>query len=162
MFENIHLNTILSTTVIYLFIIIGIRWLGKEELGQLSVTDLIFVMLVSEAVGEAMIASNDSLWGGILAAGTLMVINKLFKIIVYKSKRLNEFMEGRPSIIIRNGHINKKEMRKNRITIEQLEQAGREHGIGDISTIALAILETDGKISILDNIKIKSSANIEK
>ncbi len=162
MVDNIHLNTILSSAVIYIFIIVGIRWLGKKELGQLSVADLIFIMLVSEAVGEAMIASNDSLLGGILAAGTLMVINKILKFSVYKSKKISNFMEGRPSILIRNGQLNKEEMRKNKINIEEIEQAGREQGIGDISKIAVAILEIDGKISILSDNNLKTSIDLEE
>lgn len=147
---ELHLGTIGGTALVYLFIIIGFRLLGKKELGQLSIMDLILVMLISEAVSTSMVNSNESFLGGILAAGTLMLMNKLFKILEYKSKKFSLFMEGRPSVLIRHGRLNKEEMRKNKIDIEELEQAAREKGIGDISTINLAILEVDGKISILD------------
>lgn len=157
-----YLNIILNSTLIYLFIIIGIRLLGKKELGQLTVADLIFVMLISEAVGDVMRASNNSLLGGIIAAATLMLLNKIIKIATYKSKRVGRFMEGRPAVLIRHGKLNEKEMRKNRMTIEDMEQAGREQGVGDITTIALAILETDGKISILSDEKIKTGMELEE
>lgn len=155
------LNSILYTAIIYLFIIVGLRLLGKNELGQLSVSDLVFIMLISEVVGDVMRASNDSLAGALIAATTLMLINKGFKAITYRSKKFNTFLEGTPSVLIRHGKINHREMKQNKLSIEDLEQAGREHGIGDISTIALAILEVDGKISILDNDKLKTDVPID-
>jgi len=156
------LNTILYTSIIYLFIIAGIRLLGKKELGQLSVSDLVFIMLISEVVGDVMRASNDSLAGGLIAATTLMLINKGFKAIKYRSKKFNTFLEGTPSVLIRHGKINHKEMKQNKLTIEDLEQAGREHGIGDISIIALAILEVDGKISILEDDRLKTDMPVDE
>ncbi|MCD7963605.1 MAG: DUF421 domain-containing protein [Rikenellaceae bacterium] len=151
------METVLNSAVIYILVLTAIRILGKKELGDLSVSDLIFIMLISEAVGDVMRASNDTLWGGLIAAVTLMIINKILKIATYKSKKFSRFMEGSPSILIHNGQVNKKEMKRNKINIEELEQAGREHGFGDISKIKIAILEKDGKVSILENDDFKSS-----
>jgi len=162
MLDKIHLDTILSSAIIYIFIIVGLRLLGKKELGQLSVADLVFIMLISEVVGDVMRASDDSLLSGLIGATTIMILNKIIKWWTYKSPKFSNFMEGVPVILIRRGKLNQKEMRKNRITLEDLEQAGREQGIGDISTIALAILEVDGKISILSDENIKSESKIEE
>lgn len=109
-----------------------------------------------------MRASDDSLASGIIGAGTIMILNKLLRLLTYKSKRFNKLMEGNPAVLIRHGVLNKKEMAKNNITIEDLEQTGREKGIGDISTITLAILEVDGKISILQDDNVKSKIKIEE
>lgn len=162
MFDNIHLNTILNTALIYLFIIVGIRLLGKKELGQLSITDFIFIMLVSEVVGNAMLASNESLLGGIIAATTLMLLNWGLRLWVDRSSRFRMLMEGRPAILIRKGVLNEKLMKKNNINIEELEQACRENGISDLSTIAIAILEVDGKISILKDENFKSVTTFDQ
>jgi len=162
MFHNIHLDTILSSAIIYIFIIAGLRLLGKKELGQLSVADLVFIMLISEVVGDVMRASDDSLASGLIGAGTIMILNKILEWWTYKSKKFSRFMEGTPVVLIRNGKLNKKEMNKNKISIEDLEQSGRENGIGDISTIALAILEVDGKISILSDEHIKTESKIKE
>lgn len=162
MFENIHLNTVFNSVLIYLFILVGIRLLGKKELGQISVADLIFVMLISEVVGNAMLASDESLLGGLIAATTLMLVNKFLKVLTFKSKKFSILMEGRPAVLIRHGELNMKEMRKNRVSVEDLEQAGRQNGIGNISTIALAILEADGKISILEDEKIRTSIKMDE
>lgn len=162
MFESIHLNTVVNSAAIYLFILVGIRLLGKKELGQISVADLVFIMLISEAVGDVMRASNDTLLGAVIAALTLMVMNRIFKIAMYRSEKFSVFMEGRPAILIRHGQLNKKEMKRNKIDLDDLEQAGREHGIGDISRIGLAILETDGKISILEKDDVISNSKMEE
>ncbi|MBK5722912.1 DUF421 domain-containing protein [Dysgonomonas sp. Marseille-P4677] len=155
-------NTVLNAIILYLFVIIAMRLLGKKEVGQLSIADLVFVMLVSEIVGDIMRASEDTIWGAIIAVITIMIINKILEITIYKSKALNRLVQGSPAILICHGEPNKIEMDKNKISIEELEQIGREHGKGDISEIELAILEVDGKISILDNVHIKSSTETER
>lgn len=156
------LNTVLYSAIIYIFIIVGLRLLVKKELGQLSVADLVFIMLISEVVGDVMRASDDSLASGMIGAATLMIINKGLKLWAYKSRKFSRFMEGTPVVLIRHGKLNHKEMRKNRISVQDMEQAGRENGIGDISTIQLAILEVDGKISILDKDEIKTDIPVEE
>jgi len=162
MLDNIHLNTVISSAIIYIFIILGLRLLGKKELGQLSVADLVFIMLISEVVGDVMRASDDSLASGLIGAGTIMILNKVFEWWTYKSRKFSRFMEGTPVVLIRKGKLNKKEMERNKISIEDLEQSGRENGIGDIFTIALAILEVDGKISILPDEYIKTENEIKE
>ncbi|HCO67582.1 MAG TPA: DUF421 domain-containing protein [Dysgonomonas sp.] len=152
-----YLYTILYSAIIYIFVIIGLRLLGKKELGQLSVADLVFIMLISEVVGDVMRASDDSLGSGLLGAATLILLNKGIELWKFKSKKFNQFMEGNPVILIRHGKLNKKEMEKNKITVQDIEQMGRENGISDVSTVPLAILEVDGKVSFLneDNLKTK-------
>lgn len=162
MFQTLHLDAVVNSVVIYLFLIVGLRMLGKKELGQLSVADLIFIMLISNAVGDVMRSQHDTLLGGLVAAVSLILVNLLLKIADYKSKGFSRFLEGRPAILIRNGEINRREMRKNRITIDELEQAGRENGVGDLSQIKLAILEKDGKVSILDDANIRTEEPLEE
>lgn len=162
MFDNIHLNTVLNSAIIYIFIIVGLRFLGKKELGQLSVADLVVIMLISEVVGDVMRASDDSLSGALIGVATIMILNKIIEWWTYKSKRLRQFLEGNPVILIRHGILNKKEMKKNKITTSDMEQVGREHGIADISKITLAILEVDGKISILKEEYIKTEEKVEE
>ncbi|MCD7973775.1 MAG: DUF421 domain-containing protein [Candidatus Azobacteroides sp.] len=161
MLEQPHFNIIISSSVIYLFMIICIRIFGKKELAQLSVADLVFVLLISNSVQNAMVGSDSSLFGGILAASTLFIINRIVKNILFRSEKLTRFMQGEPTILIRHGKINKKELRKNKISMQELEEVGRENGIGDLSTIDLAILEVDGKISILSDENIKKGGKFD-
>ncbi len=101
-------------------------------------------MLISEAVGDVMRATNDTLLGGIIAAVTLMLINKVLEIAEFKFPRFGMFMEGRPAVLIRNGEIHKKEMKRTALLRVTLNRRKGERYRGH-SEIKLAILETDGR-----------------
>jgi len=161
MFENVHLSIIASSAIIYIFIIVAIRFFGKEELSQLSVSDLVFVLLISNSVQNGMVGSDSSVLGGIMAATTLFVLNKIFKYFIYKYKRFNKFMNGEPSILIRHGKINYRQLKRSRISITELEEVARENGNGDLRKIDLAILEVDGKVSILSDENIKKGGKFD-
>lgn len=102
--EN-YLHIILSTTGVYVFIIIALRVLGKTELAQLSITDLIFVLLISNAVQNAMVGSDTTLGGGILAASVLFVLNLIFKKLKYTFPSIKKVIEGEPVILIHRGKL---------------------------------------------------------
>ncbi len=149
MIGNEYINIVVSSTVVYLFIVIGFRLFGKKELAQLSVSDLVFVLLISNAVQNAMVGSNTTLWGGLAAALTLFMVNMLFKYLLYHSKHVNNLMQGQPVVLISKGVINNLELKKNKITLDELNEAVREHGIDELRKVDLAVLEVDGNISIL-------------
>jgi uncharacterized membrane protein YcaP (DUF421 family) len=151
MFHNPYLNIIVSTSLIYLFLTLAIRIFGKKELSQLSVMDLVFVMLISNGVQNAMLGADSSLLGGIIAASTLFLLNFIFKYILYRSKRLAKLLEGEPMILISNGKIHDENLRKLQLTFDELLESIREHGVSDIKEVNLAIFEVDGNISILSN-----------
>jgi uncharacterized membrane protein YcaP (DUF421 family) len=138
--EN-YLHIILSTTGVYLFIILALRILGKTELAQLSITDLIFVLLISNAVQNAMVGSDTTLGGGILAASVLFILNLLFKKLKYKFPSIKKVIEGEPVILIH----------KDDITKDELLQAIREHGSSSFEDVDSLILEADGNISVVSN-----------
>jgi len=151
------LDVIFRSTIIYLFIVAALRLFGKKELAQLSVIDLVFILLISNSVQNAMVGPDTSLLSGILAAGTLFVINTLFKYFLFRSKRLNTIIQGHAVMLIHNGHIIEENLRKEQMTLEELEAAVREHGVENIAEVDLAVLEVDGNISILsDNYHRKS------
>jgi uncharacterized membrane protein YcaP (DUF421 family) len=148
--EN-YLHIILSTTGVYVFIIIALRVLGKTELAQLSITDLIFVLLISNAVQNAMVGSDTTLGGGLLAASVLFVLNLIFKKLKYTFPSIKKVIEGEPVILIHRGKLLEENCRKNNITKEELLQAIREHGSAHIEDVDSLILEADGNISVVSN-----------
>ena len=151
MLSNPYIHIIVSTTGVYLFIVVALRVLGKTELAQLSITDLIFVLLISNAVQNAMVGSDTSLGGGILAASVLFVINYLFKKLKYRFPSLRKVLEGEPVILIHNGKIIESNCQKNNISKDELLQAIREHGSHTIEEVDSLILEADGNISVVSN-----------
>jgi uncharacterized membrane protein YcaP (DUF421 family) len=151
MFFNSYLHVIVSSAVVYIFITLSIRIFGKKELAQLSVLDLVFILLISNAVQNAMVGSDTSLPGGLIAAGTLFLLNYIFKYLLYRSGKLTRIIEGEPVILVSEGKINDKNLRRLRITTDELLEAIREHGVQGIHDVNLAILEVDGNISILSH-----------
>lgn len=155
---NDYLEVILRTCAVYIFIVLAIRLFGKKELSQLSVTDLVFIMLISNSVQNAMLGSNVSLLGGVIAAGSLFILNSLLKLLSYRSKAISKFLQGEPVMLIHEGNIIDENLWKEKITIRELETAAREHGVADLKEVNLAVLETDGSISILtDNYKQRTN-----
>jgi uncharacterized membrane protein YcaP (DUF421 family) len=140
-----------SSATVYLFIIIAIRLFGKEEFSQLSITDLVFVLLISNAVQNAMVGSNTSLSGGLVAAGTLFLVNFSFKYLIYKFPNLSEKVQGGTVMLVYEGKLQENNLRKARVRISEIEEAAREHGVKGIEDINLAVLEMDGNISILSD-----------
>ncbi len=150
-FKEGYPNIILRAVSVYLFMIIAIRIFGKKELAQLSVIDLVFILLISNAVQNAMIGPDTSLDGGMVAAGSLFLANYTLKRILYKNKKINELIQGDTLLLIYKGVPNMVNCDKAEITIEELEAAAREHGAKDIQNVDLAMLEVDGNISIISS-----------
>ena len=158
-----YIFIVISSLVVYLFIITAIRIFGKREISQLSVIDLVFILLISNAVQNAMVGGNISyLVGGLIAAITLFVANYFLGELFYKSKTLTRLIQGEPLMLIYEGKIIKKHMEKAKISEDELEAAVREHGVANIIDVNLAVLERDGNISVLsDNFKHKTTKKRE-
>jgi len=148
---NTYLPIVFSSASVYLFIVLAIRLFGKRELAQLSVVDLVFILLISNAVQNAMVGSNSTLTGGLVAAATLFVVNYVLKKILLRSRILNQFIQGNPLMLVYNGQIIPRHLAQAEISREELEAAVREHGVESIREVNLAILEVDGNISVLSN-----------
>jgi uncharacterized membrane protein YcaP (DUF421 family) len=150
-FHNSYIQVILRSIAVYFFIVIAIRIFGKKELAQLSVIDLVFILLISNAVQNAMVGDNTSLSGGVVAATALFVMNYIFKKILYKNKKIGDLLEGCAILLIYKGELQQHNLEKAEITLEELEAAVREHGVQDIQHVDLAMLEADGNISVISN-----------
>ena len=146
-----YVGIVISSVAVYLFIIFAIRLFGKKELAQLSVTDLVFILLISNSVQNAMVGSDSSLVGGLVAATSLFVLNALLKFVFYKFPKLSRIIQGQPIFLIYEGKLNMVNMRKASISLDEIEAAVREHGSEKIEDVNLAVLEVDGNISILSD-----------
>ncbi len=160
--HNPYVRIILSSIIIYLFIIVAIRLFGKKELAQLSVIDLVFILLISNAVQNAMVLGDNSLVGGMIAAGTLFVVNYILKFLQYRFPKFSRALQGEAIMLVYKGKINESHMRIAKITLNELLETIREHGVADISEVDLAILEVDGNISVLSHNYKKQSTRRRK
>ncbi|MEI6276451.1 MAG: YetF domain-containing protein [Prolixibacteraceae bacterium] len=144
-------EVVLRSVAVYLFIVLAIRLFGKKELAQLSVVDLVFILLISNAVQNAMVGSDTSLLGGIVAALALFATNFAFKKLLYKNKKISELIQGKSIVLVYQGKLLPENLLTAKITEEEIEAAAREHGVENISEVRLGILEMDGNISIVSN-----------
>lgn len=146
---NPYIDITLRSVAVYFFMIIALRIFGKKELSQLNTADVILILLISNSVQNAMVGADTSLYGGIIAAFSLFLINFIFKKVMLKSKFIKELVQDKPEILIHNGKTEFKTLARLGITSEELEEAMREHGIEYYKDVKLAMFEIDGNISII-------------
>lgn len=142
-------DIVIRTVIVYLMIVLGLKLLGKKELSQISIADLVFILLISNSVQNAMVGDNSSLFGGLVAAGVLFILNYIFSLLGYRFKLFRKVIEGEPVLLIYHGELQQKNIEKERITEEELMAALREHGVNSIKEVKLAMLEIDGNISVV-------------
>lgn len=135
--------------IVYLFMILALRFFGKNQLSQLNAGDVILLLLISNAVQNAMVGPNTSLQGGIFAATVLFLANFFIKKLMFKSSKFRDIIESEPIILVRDGVIITNAINEAEITADELEESIREHGLENISDAKLAILEVDGNISVI-------------
>jgi uncharacterized membrane protein YcaP (DUF421 family) len=146
---NPYIDITLRSVAVYFFMIIALRIFGKKELSQLNTADVILILLISNSVQNAMVGADTSLYGGIIAAFSLFLINFIFKKVMLKSKFIKGLVQDKPEILIHNGKTEFKTLARLGITSEELEEAMREHGIEYYKDVKLAMFEIDGNISII-------------
>lgn len=156
---HVLLQIVLRTGVIYLLVLIGVRLSGKREVGQMTPFDLTLLLLLSNSVQNAMTGPDTSLLGGAVAAGTLLVLNYGVAGISGSNRRLRRLIEGEPSLLVHDGKPIESHMARERVSMDELHRALREHGINSCDQVALAVLEVDGSISCLKYDEITPGAS---
>jgi len=157
---NAHtlLEIALRTGVIYLLVLIGIRLRGQREVGQMTPFDLVLLLLLSNSVQNAMTGPDTSLSGGAVAAVTLLILNYFVAEFSGFNRRFRKFIQGQPSLLVHDGEIIEAHMAKEHVSMDELQRALREHGVGTYKDAALAVLEVDGSISVLKYDDIEPTA----
>lgn len=138
-----------GSAALYVLIIICLRLIGKKGLAEISLSDLVLIILIGEALGSLLPQENAFL-SAVVCIVTLTVMNYLILNVAFKSKAIRDFLEGSPVIIVKNGRISQKKMKEEKLTIEDLDEALREKGVKDIKNVKTAVLETDGGINIVE------------
>ncbi len=143
------LGIVIRTSAVYLVVLVGLRLSGKREIGQMTVFDLVVLLLLANAVQNAMVGQDTSLIGGILAAVVLLLVNALIARLSLRWPRLRRWVEGTPTLMVLHGKVIPEHMRREGIDEESLLAALREHGVAEIGEVEMAVLEIDGSISVV-------------
>ena len=140
---------ILRTAVVYVVVLVLLRRAGKRELGQMSPVDLVVILVIANAVQNAMTGGDNSLIGGIIAATTLVAVNTAFSRVGHRVPYLQHLFESDPTPLVKGGQLIKRNLERENVEEDELMMAAREHGIDDIAGVESAYLERDGSISII-------------
>lgn len=137
------------TLIFYFTLVIAVRILGKRELANLAPTDLVVTILLAELAIIPIQTPESSIWTGILPIATIVCLHILLSYIALKNLRAQAILDGVPSVLIRSGKIDMKALRANRYAIDQLIAQLRLKGIPDIADVEVAILESNGELSVI-------------
>ncbi len=142
---------IVRSAVVYGGTFLGMRVMGKRELGQMTLFDLVVILLIANAVQNAMVGPDTSLLGGLLAAFVLLASNRIISALRLRGEWWGRLFEGTPTVLIEHGQFIVRNMRREGLDRAEVEMAMREHGVASADEVRLAVLETDGSISIVPN-----------
>lgn len=145
---NDYLLISIRTILLYIILLVVFRLMGKREVGELSIVDLAIFVLMAEVAALALDDLNHDLGKDILPIGVLFVIQYVNSWFILKNKKIRDFIEGDPTMIIRDGWLCEIEMRKQRYNLDDLLQQLREQGVSSVQDVAFAFLEQSGKLSI--------------
>ncbi|MCL6449127.1 MAG: DUF421 domain-containing protein [Armatimonadetes bacterium] len=137
------------TILIYFIVLIVVRLMGKREIGQLSPFDFVVAIIIAELAAIPMESTGIPLWKAILPMVTLAVLEVLLSYLALHSPFLRKILDGEPQVVIKNGQILKKELRKARYNLNDLLAQLREKGIVNVCDVEFGVLETSGKLSVI-------------
>jgi uncharacterized membrane protein YcaP (DUF421 family) len=142
------LEKIVRPILVYFFLLIALRLGGKRELGQLTGFDLVVLLMLSNAVQNAIIGNDNSVTGGLIGAATLLVTNYLVVRLAYRYPNIQQAVEGRPTLLLLDGQMIPKKLARELISEAEFRAVLRRQGFEDLAEIKAAILETSGSITI--------------
>lgn len=142
------LGLVIRAAVIYLAVLILLRISGKRQMGQMSATEFVAILLISNAVQNSMNGGDNSVMGGLVLAAVLIALSTAISYLTFRSRFFSSVFEGSPTILIRHGKIIPGNLYKERLSEAELHILLRKQGIHDLKIISSGILEADGTLSI--------------
>jgi uncharacterized membrane protein YcaP (DUF421 family) len=143
------LEKILRPIVVYFFLVVVLRLSGKRELAQLNPFDLVVLLTLSNTVQNAIIGDDNSVSGGLIGATSLLAINYLVVRFLYDHRKLDQLVEGRADVLVENGKVRPQHLKRELITIAQLEAAAHRQGFASLAEVDQCILEPGGTLTFI-------------
>jgi uncharacterized membrane protein YcaP (DUF421 family) len=143
------LEKILRPVIVYAFLVVSLRLSGKRELVQLNPFDLVVLLTLSNTVQNAIIGEDNTVIGGLIGATSLLVTNYLVVRFLYDHHKLDQLVEGKADVLVEDGKVKTRHLKKELITLSQLEAAARKQGFPSLSEVQQCILEPGGTLVFL-------------
>ena len=140
---------LIRTVVLYLFIIVGIRLLGKHQIGQLEPSELVLTLIIADLASVPMQDNGIPLLSGLIPIIVLLSLSSILSVLCTRSIKFRTLLCGKPTIVVENGQVLEPELRKTRLTLDELMEELRIQGYTDFKAIKFALLETNGQLSVL-------------
>ncbi len=141
--------TITRTVILYIFVTLGIRLMGKRQIGEMQPNELVVTLLISEIAAIPLQDTSQPILDGVVAIFTLVILEIIISVTAMKSIIVRKLMNGKSAVIIKNGVVDQQAMKNVRMTVLDLVELLRGQNVFDISTVAFAVLEVNGNLSIL-------------
>ena len=141
---------IVRSLVVYFVVFILLRLFGKKQLGEMGPFDLVLLLIISESISSGITGGDNSLGAAIIAVTTFVLLNRLMDILAFKFETIEKILDGDARVIIEKGVVNKKLCAEEYISHQELASSIRENQYSDIKDVPRAVLETNGKISVLE------------
>ena len=141
--------TITRTIILYIFVTLGIRLMGKRQIGEMQPNELVVTLLISETAAIPLQDTTQPILNGLVAIFVLVILEILISVLSMKSRFMRKIMNGKSAVIIKNGVIDQQMMKSVRMTVLDLVELLRGQDVFDISTVAFAVLEVNGNLSVL-------------
>ena len=145
------MDIVLRAIVVFGFLLVLTRVIGRRELSSLQPFDLILLIVLGDAVQQGLTQDDYSLTGALLAVGTIAVLQVFVSWVGYRFPMTRRVLEGVPIVVIQDGKVIERNLRRERIDLEDIAEAARQQGIAHLSDVKWAVLETTGKLSFIQD-----------
>jgi uncharacterized membrane protein YcaP (DUF421 family) len=143
------MDIVLRCSVIFLLLFVVMRAIGRRELSQLQPFDLILLVVLGDLITQGAVQSDQSVTGAMLAVGTFALLSVLVSYLSFRFPRLRPVLDGEPIIVLQDGKVIERNLRRERLTVEDVEEEARRQGIGQLADAHWGVLETTGRISFI-------------
>lgn len=143
------METVIRVIIIYLFLMVGLRIMGKREFGQMSPLELLTLLIIPEMVSQALVREDFSLTNALVGVSTLFSLTFLNSMLAHRNKRAADLISGAPTVLIHHGHLLPDHMNRERISPDELFSEMHKAGFERLEQVRWALLEPDGQIAIV-------------
>jgi uncharacterized membrane protein YcaP (DUF421 family) len=143
------MDLVLRSLAGFSFILLLTRIIGRRELSSMEPFDLILLVVVGDLVQQGITQNDESVTGVIVVMSTIGLLTALVAFVNFRFPRVRPFLEGRPVVLVENGRVIDRNIRRERVTVGEIESEARQQQIGSVADVRLAVLETNGRISFL-------------
>jgi len=140
---------ILRGTIVYVAVLLLLRLGGKRQIGQMGAGEFVAILLVSNAVQNAMNGGDNSITAGMILAAALIILSVAFAYLTYKSRRWANLLEGKPTLLMHEGKVLHANLEKELLNLHELKTMMRRQGVHDLNEVSEAVLESDGQLSLI-------------